>query len=128
MPIYEDIAYLLVHLETSKIQLLTQGLVTNAKTIGDFKKEFLIGYFGDVDVPETEVDLFQVQLLLDSWSARAALYSLRGKGIRRMSRNLNTTLLGWGYRALMEKLLDELDVERLRSQIRDIPNPNNLIP
>lgn len=110
VPIYEDIAYFLVHMETNKLQLMTQGIVTRARFLDELKQAFLSGYFEKAAIPSRELSLFQIQLFLDSWSARASMYAaMRNRGRDTIYSRINSSLLDRGYRIILDKLLGEID-------------------
>lgn len=68
-PIYEDIAYFLIALKTTWPQVLSQGLAFSASRLAHYEREFLSGYFGPEPVDLGVIRLFEIQALLDKWSA-----------------------------------------------------------
>ena len=71
-PIYEDVAYFLIDLQSSWPQILSLGLVTSRARLERYEREFLAGYFGDEPIPLREIRLFETLVLLDKWVARMA--------------------------------------------------------
>ena len=110
VPVYEDIAYFLVQLETNGLQVLTQGFAFHAETIATYQKEFLAGYFGGTHIPIKVIRLFQIQLLLDSWSSQVSINTKRYAGLKRIYQKLYLALLNRRYRTIMERLLNEVSV------------------
>lgn len=110
VPVYEDIAYFLVQLETNGLQVLTQGFAFHTDTIATYQKEFLAGYFGEAHIPIEVIRLFQIQLLLDSWSSQVSINTKRYAGLKRIYQKLYLTLLNRRYRTIMERLLNEVSV------------------
>lgn len=108
VPIYEDIAYFLVQLETNGLQIVTQGLAIGKKTLAAYQRDFLAGYFGDTDVPISLIRLFQVQLLLDSWASQFSSQTQKRKGIHGAVKKLYFALLNRRYRSVMQSLLGEI--------------------
>jgi hypothetical protein len=70
-PIFEDLAYFVASLRTSKVQSFTLGAAFGASTLDRQENEFLRGYFGDEAIPRTTIALFTVLVLLDKWCAHA---------------------------------------------------------
>lgn len=110
VPIYEDIAYFLVQLETNGLQVLTQGLGIHPKTLAAYQREFLAGYFGETHIPVAVIRLFQIQLLLDSWSSKVSINTRKHTGIKKVYHKLLPTLLNRQYKTVMERLLNEVAV------------------
>ena len=110
VPIYEDIAYFLVQLETNGLQVLTQGFAFRAQTIATYQREFLAGYFGETHVPIELIRLFKIQLLLDSWSSKLSTYNQHQAGIKKVYRQLYLSLLNRRYKIIMGRILNEIAV------------------
>ncbi len=108
VPIYEDIAYFLVQLETNGLQVLTQGFAIHARTLAAYQGEFLAGYFGETHIPIEVVRLFQIQSLLDSWSSQVSIGTEQHKGIKLVYKKLYLTLLNRRYRIIMMRLLNQI--------------------
>jgi hypothetical protein len=109
VPIYEDIAYFLVNLETNRAQMYTQGLAIHSRTLAAYQREFLAGYFGETHIPIKLIQLFKILLLLDSWSSRSSIYTQKDTGIMGLYHNLYLTLVNRQYRVAVERLINELD-------------------
>ena len=110
VPIYEDIAYFLVQLETNGLQVLTQGFAFRAETIATYQRGFLAGYFGGAHVPIELIRLFKIQLLLDSWSSQLSTYNQQQAGIKKVYRQLYLSLLNRRYEIVMGRILNEIAV------------------
>jgi hypothetical protein len=94
VPIYEDIAFFLVQLEINGIQVLTQGLAFNAEATSAYQREFLAGYFGQTNIPIDVLRLFEIQSLLDSWSAGISSKTRQHAGLK-VSYPLESTVSGY---------------------------------
>ena len=110
VPIYEDIAYFLVQLETNKLQVVTQGYAIHTRTMAAYQREFLAGYFGRAHIPIEIVQLFHIQLLLDSWSSQTTIYTKSHAGMKKAYGKFYLALLNRRYRIIMEGLLNELSM------------------
>jgi len=110
VPIYEDIAYFLVQLETNGLQVLSQGFAIDSRTLAAYQREFLAGYFGEAHIPIEVIRLFQIQSLLDSWSSQVAITTKRHAGMKMLYKNSYRALLNRRYRTIMERLLDQIAV------------------
>jgi hypothetical protein len=110
VPIYEDIAYFLIQLETNGLQVLTQGLAIHANALAAYQREFLAGYFGETHIPIEVIRLFQIQSLLDSWSSQVSIDTKQYAGIKIAYQKLYLALLNRRYRTIMERLLKEISM------------------
>jgi hypothetical protein len=108
VPIYEDIAYFLIQLETNRLQVLTQGIAIHARTLAAYQREFLAGYFGETHIPIQVIRLFQIQSLLDSWASQVSINTKQYAGIKILYKKLYLSLLNRRYRTIMERLLSEV--------------------
>jgi hypothetical protein len=68
--IYRDVGYFLADLRCSLAPALARGAVGRAARYAECRRAFLAGYFGGA-VPGVAVHLFELQLLLERWSAAA---------------------------------------------------------
>lgn len=68
---YEDIAYFLTQMDTSRPRMLTGGLAVSREQLTRYQNWFLDGYGRDAVEPDVLV-LFRVRALLDRWLALAA--------------------------------------------------------
>jgi hypothetical protein len=82
-PLYEDIGYFLVALQTGEVQMYSQGLWLTEALLQEFETAFLDGYFESARLPRQAVRLFEVQSLLYRWAA-IAHGSQKSAGIRRL--------------------------------------------
>ncbi len=108
VPIYEDIAYFLVRMEINKLQVFTQGLAIQGKTLASYQHEFLSGYFGHTAVPENIIGLFKIQSLLDNWSSRASSLAQQPGERKAIYPGLHLILLNRLYRKTLERLLQAI--------------------
>ena len=69
VPIYEDLAYFVNDLRTSRLQRLTYGLAFHPDHVERYEDELLTGYFGQQPVPRDSITLFNLLILFDKWSA-----------------------------------------------------------
>ncbi|MEJ2264416.1 MAG: aminoglycoside phosphotransferase family protein [Anaerolineales bacterium] len=107
-PIYEDIAYFLVNLRTTWPQVLTQGMAFSKDDLDRYEHEFLSGYFEQEGIPYLSIRLFEIQALLDKWSALVVL--LKG-GHKRFSSIFNYVRfisMNSYFRAVVRSLLQEV--------------------
>ena len=108
VPIYEDIAYFLIQLETNGLQVLTQGIAFRAETIATYQRDFLAGYFDETQAPIELIRIFQVQLLLDSWSSNFSAYTKQQSGVKGLYRKIYLALLNRRYRKVIGRLLEKI--------------------
>jgi aminoglycoside phosphotransferase (APT) family kinase protein len=87
-PPFEDLAWFLVALDTSRANAATRGLFFG-RTIERLEPAFLSGYYGSEPVPRDAIRVYELLLLLDKWSARV----IRNRGIG-------------GVRRVRERLID----------------------
>jgi aminoglycoside phosphotransferase (APT) family kinase protein len=71
-PVYEDLAYFLTALRTSRAQAYSLGLALGPTALARYEEAFLCGYFGAERVPLASIRLFEIEALLDRWAARAS--------------------------------------------------------
>ena len=69
VPIYEDLAYFLVAVETNRLQSYSLGWAFSSKLMESWRRSFLNGYFGADAVPHRILGLFELQALLDKWAS-----------------------------------------------------------
>ena len=105
-PIYEDVAYFLIALKTTWPQVLSQGLAFSASRLAHYEREFLSGYFGPEPVDFGVIRLFEIQALLDKWSATVARLALSARG------RLQCKLVNRYFRRSADQLLRMLVVQR----------------
>lgn len=74
VPIYEDIGYFLLRLKANRMQVFSLGYAMDPELTAEYERQFLEGYFGNERVPIEAVRLFELQALLDNWSAQVASY------------------------------------------------------
>ena len=69
-PPYEDLAYFLVSLDTSRAALLTKGLALSRRAAVSGQESFVTAYSGDTYPPG--LHLYRLTALLDVWGSRLA--------------------------------------------------------
>jgi serine/threonine protein kinase len=69
-PPYEDLAYFLVSLDTSRAALLTNGLALSGRAAESARASFVTAYYGDTYPPG--LHLYRLNALLDVWGSRLA--------------------------------------------------------
>ena len=67
--IYRDIGYFLGNLRCSVLPALGRGAVAHVARHDAYRQAFLAGYFGAAPVPDVAVHLYELQHLLEIWSA-----------------------------------------------------------
>jgi Ser/Thr protein kinase RdoA (MazF antagonist) len=82
-PLYEDVGYFLVGLQTAEVQIYSQGWWLTQRPLQQFEAAFLEGYFESCPVPRQAVRLFEIQSLLYRWAA-IVHGSQRSAGLRRL--------------------------------------------
>jgi hypothetical protein len=75
VPIYEDVGYFLLRLKAAGPQVSTLGYAFSPVQIAKHEKQFLLGYFDTEAIPFATIQLFEIQALLDNWSAHVARLS-----------------------------------------------------
>jgi hypothetical protein len=107
-PIFEDIGYFLVGLETSRPQTYSQGWVFSPALVAECRRAFLEGYFGEREIPPAIITLFEIQSLLDKWSSK-----LHGcwssTGFIRAAKRLRLVTINRYYRQYLTRLLSLID-------------------
>jgi Ser/Thr protein kinase RdoA (MazF antagonist) len=84
-PVYADLAHFLVALKLSSPQICSAGSYLDARTLANYEKEFLRGYFGDTPPPTDAIRLFECVWVLEWWVSLAH-YRHSAKGVRRALR------------------------------------------
>jgi hypothetical protein len=84
-PVYADLAHFLVALKLSSPQICSAGSYLDARTLANYEKEFLRGYFGDTPPPTDAIRLFECVWVLEWWVSLAH-YRHNAKGVRRALR------------------------------------------
>jgi aminoglycoside phosphotransferase (APT) family kinase protein len=72
---FRDIGYFLGDLRCSILGALARGAVFQVSRHREYRNAFLAGYFGNEAVPSAVVTLFEIQHLLERWSAAVARVS-----------------------------------------------------
>jgi hypothetical protein len=107
-PIYEDIAYFLTRLETNRLQIFSFGLAVRAPVIHSCQEAFLSGYFQNNAVPIESLRLYQVSVLLDSWSAQLDNRNRGRHGVNGLYDKVYLAILGRHYQTMIKRLLNSL--------------------
>jgi aminoglycoside phosphotransferase (APT) family kinase protein len=79
VPVYFDIAYLLVALKAARPQLLSRGRAFGARRVAGYEQAFLAGYFGARSVPLGAIRLWEILVLMDRWAGILAAERRRGR-------------------------------------------------
>ena len=69
---FRDIGYFLGDLRCGILGALARGAVLQVSRHREYRNAFLAGYFGDEAVPSAVVTLYEIQHLLERWSAAVA--------------------------------------------------------
>lgn len=86
-PVFEDLAYFVVGMECSRLQILTDGSAFSARSLSEARAAFLDGYFGPEGEPHA-FRLYELQLALEKWSAELRkVGSGRVGGVKRLVLN-----------------------------------------
>jgi len=71
MPVHYDIAYLVVQLQTSKLQLYTQGAAFGRRRIASYERALMKGYWQDDSGKHSPaLELFKAFVLLEKWGTQ----------------------------------------------------------
>ena len=82
-PIYSDLALLLIHPETFKLQVFTLGGFFRKSVLRSYRKAIIDGYFGNVFQDTLLINLYCALMLVDKW-ARYEDNASRYRGIKRI--------------------------------------------
>ena len=104
-PIYEDVAYFLVELDTNWPQVLSQGWAFRQADLHRWGREFLRGYFDPEPVPAEPLRVFVVKVMVRRWAA----HLFRVQGLRRDGRTTPRTLLLPMTDRYFRRYLDEVE-------------------
>lgn len=72
-PVYEDLAKLALALRVSRAQVWSHGLAFGERRLRRVNRWLFAGYFGGEPVPEAQIRLYGLLLLLDKWCFELAL-------------------------------------------------------
>jgi hypothetical protein len=103
-PIYEDIGHFLAALETTEMQMFSQGLWIARAELDRHKRAFVEGYFGQA-VPWEAVRLFELQALLYRW-ASAAQGMQESTGVRRLLKQARFTVRNRFFNQYARRLME----------------------
>lgn len=99
VPVFEDLAYFVVGMECSRLQILTDGVAFSVHELALARQAFLRGYFGGEGEPPA-FQLYEILLVLEKWAAelrkvrsRGGSNALRRRLLNRWFRKHCTTLL-----------------------------------
>jgi hypothetical protein len=70
--VYDDIAAFLIDLEVSRLTALGRGAPFHTPRIAEYRNAFLRGYFDSAPVPDEALRIYEIQALLERWSAEVA--------------------------------------------------------
>ena len=104
LPVYQDLATIVIGLRVLPTQAATQGLMFARQRLATYEAALLRGYFGEEPVPRPALQAFQLLVLLDRWSARVALRSRR-EGARQRLQEAGVRLASRHYEAEVRGLL-----------------------
>lgn len=106
-PIYEDIAKLLMTVKACGPQLMSGGLLYDARHLQRYERHFLKGYYSDEPIPLKTIRLFEAQLLLEFWTA--TVYRHReGRGLRRVAKGLRRTIWQSGFKSYLRSIVTDI--------------------
>ncbi len=112
-PIFEDLAKLLMTVKASGPQLLSGGLLYNAKQLRRYEENLLEGYFLNEPIPYKCIRLFEAQLLLEHWAATVYRYR-DGRGFRRIAKGVRKTLWQRGFQAYLSDILTDMNAHSVK--------------
>lgn len=108
LPVYQDLATLVVGLRVLPVQAVTRGLALPRRTLDRYEAEFLRGYFGEGPVPESAVVAFQLLVLLDRWAALVSQQSRR-RSLRRHVQNARIDVACRHYQREARRLVARME-------------------
>lgn len=107
-PIFEDIGYFLIGLKTAGIQVFTKGLAFSINCLQRYEREFLLGYFREETIPYSTIRLFEIQALLDKWSARLTDLKLHNQRRLSFKNSFKLHFIDRHFRELLNQIVLEL--------------------
>jgi hypothetical protein len=108
LPVYQDLATLVVGLRVLPVQTVTRGLALPRATLDRYEAEFLRGYFGEDPVPHSAVLAFQLLVLLDRWAALVSQQARR-RSLRRHAQDARIHVACRHYEREARRLLVRID-------------------
>ena len=109
VPVYQDLATLLIGARVHPLQASTLGLALPRAALADYEAAVVRGYFGSEPVPHRALALVQLLVLLDRWAALVSQRMPRGRA-RTGAREVRVRLASRHYEAEARRLLDAVDV------------------
>lgn len=108
IPIYHDITYFVIRLYTSQPQVYTFGLAYSQKWLKTCENAFLEGYFGSRDnIPHDALNVFNIQSLLDKWTALIGHASSEGNLLKRIRNKVRISLTNRLFYDYLNDLIKE---------------------
>lgn len=115
---YEDISYFLLLLETIPPLFPSRTWTMSASTVSVAREAFLAGYFGERNVPERILMVFDVLVSLDKWAS--AVHSCRNaSGLRGGMKRCRLTLQQRWLRSRIEEALRRFVLDPTLSRSSD---------
>ncbi len=106
-PVYEDLAYLLMSVKLSRLQVSSQGLIFSRRQLAIWESDLLIGYFASSAIPLAAVRLYEVLLSLEWWTA-ISFRSAGDSGFKRLGNGLCNRYLFRYVEGLLKDLKNPL--------------------
>lgn len=103
-PVYEDLAYFIVDLATSRSQAFSFGVAQSATFLSELKDAVFAGYFAQAPIPSQIIDLFSVLVALDRWAS----VEHRHAGGNAFATSLGAQLQALHYRRTVRRLVARL--------------------
>lgn len=108
-PVFEDIGYFLLQLETSKLQMFSRGFLFSQRALADFRRGFLAGYFRGEGVSERLLTLFQLKAAIDKWAQRLLRIEAGQSNLRFLSPSVERRLVNGFFQRYILQLLQRAD-------------------
>jgi hypothetical protein len=119
LPVYQDLATLVVGLRVLPVQAVTWGLALPRGTLDRYEAQLLRGYFGEDPVPESAVLAFQLLVLLDRWAALVSQQARRSS-LRRHVQDARIQMACRHYEREARRLVARVEAARA---LRDPDEP-----
>ena len=108
-PVYEDLAYLLMSVKLSRLQVSSQGLIFSRRQLAIWESDLLTGYFASASIPLAAVRLYEVLLSLEWWTA-ISFRSVGDSGFKRLENDLCNRYLFRYVEGLLKDLKQMIDL------------------
>lgn len=106
--IYQDIAYFILQLHASKLQVYSLGMTFRPQLLWQLENEFLRGYFNKSAIPLRAIRLYQGTAALEKWAQQVLRIEEGISLLRKLPRALEKAIVARFYRDFLERLMQEI--------------------